>query len=902
MRPHRLWVAASVTALVIGAVATPALAFTQRQTAEPRALPSSAVEKSKTVTRKDLHGGSETVVDSRKVTVNVDTTGGLRDRQGIKVTWRGAHPTGGVVPDPNSATAATQQEYPVVLLQCRGVDSKKAAPAKRLSPETCWTQTPFERFANDFNTTLPPWRMDQYAKKSDRERYVNTPKNRPSNCGGRASAERWLDFVNVKGKSFRGGPNACAGAPPEASASALGGLNLPSNTTYASTGVDGRGEAKFNVRSSDSNASLGCSSQVDCSLVVIPIMGISCDLDGAGLPGKPPSESSLASAVNECTAKGSYSPGQNFNSSIPGKATDSGSYWWSESNWRNRITIPLHFARSASVCDITQGGGDLIYGSELMIQATESWTPPFCLDRSKTPVQHVQTGEPQARNLLSTGNIPAALGSEAPATPYPVTTVDAPVAVTGFAVTFSLDDAEGRPIAHLKLDPRLLAKLLTMSYPVTPDIKAGHPGFENNPLNISDDPEFIALNPSIRQGVNTAAAGTILSLSSDSDVINALTSYVNADPEARAWLDGKPDPWGMKVNPAYEGIDLPVHGWPILDDYIPDYPQGLNDCLYLNPVPYLPLVASPLNRLSYISLAMQFSLANSQVSCYLPSPEPGNTDGAKLVALGRQTPGFRFMLGITSIPDARRFKIDTATLQTSVASSAKGAFHSAKGRTFIGPTDEGMRTAAAMLTRSSDSDIWNFPYSKVVGIAPSAARTAQAPDQAYPGTMVVYASVPTVPTDSMTKEAAPVYADWIRYVATKGQRPGTDLGELPDGYLPMTEANGLIGLRNYALKAADALDAQKGHQPKPPTTPSGHHPPTTSPAETTGSDPTSQDGPGGKTTDPPQALADQEPAALTTALDAGMAKFLLPLLLLVPLAAGAIAGITLWRGRRRPTE
>ena len=35
------------------------------------------------------------------------------------MSWSGAHPTGGIVADQNSA-AAQDEEYPFVLLECRG--------------------------------------------------------------------------------------------------------------------------------------------------------------------------------------------------------------------------------------------------------------------------------------------------------------------------------------------------------------------------------------------------------------------------------------------------------------------------------------------------------------------------------------------------------------------------------------------------------------------------------------------------------------------------------------------------------------------------------------------------------------------------------------------------------------
>ena len=47
-------------------------------------------------------------------------------------SWSGAHPTGSIQTDYNSGTA-DQQEYPVVVLECRGVDPDLE------HRETCWT-------------------------------------------------------------------------------------------------------------------------------------------------------------------------------------------------------------------------------------------------------------------------------------------------------------------------------------------------------------------------------------------------------------------------------------------------------------------------------------------------------------------------------------------------------------------------------------------------------------------------------------------------------------------------------------------------------------------------------------------------------------------------------------------
>ncbi len=97
-------------------------------------------------------------------------------------------------------------------------------------------------------------------------------------------------------------------------------------------------------------------------------------------------------------------------------------------------------------------------------------------------------------------------------------------------------------------------------------------------------------------------------MSSNSDVMEALTTYINDDPTARAWLNGTPDQWGMVVNPAYKGIQLPVDQWPLLSTFEPKefYQSDNNDCLFNDPVPFQPLVAAPLASLEDISEAVQY--------------------------------------------------------------------------------------------------------------------------------------------------------------------------------------------------------------------------------------------------------------------------------------------------------
>jgi hypothetical protein len=889
------------SALLVGAWAVPvaSASVSAGSVATPLATAaSSGFSKTVTVARTNLVDGKDVVVDQRTVTLKVNVTTGLRDRQGIDVSWSGARPTAGILADTHSG-AAGQEEYPMVLLQCRGVDSTAVAASKRISPETCWTGTPGERYASSYSPAFPAWRVDRYATPAQRTHNPGTPTPRPTQCFSEPPTERWLPFLAADGKSYPGGPLGCAGLPPEAS-KLDSTTALPSNTTYAVTGLDGTGFSRFDIRDNINNGSLGCSATVQCTLVAIPILGISCDVAASGLPAADvPTGSDATDAATECMKTGRFNPG----ALIPAAVGDndhavSGELWWSASNWRNRISVPITMAPSLAACAASTAASADIYGSEVLVQATSSWVPKFCLDSQAIPVKHVQTGEPQARNLLGSDSIEAAFTSRAREGGYTRPTVHAPVAVTGFALAYTIDDAHGDRYDKLKLTPRLIAKLLTQSYPAIPAIKDGYPALSGNPLDMSLDPEFIALNPGIKQGVAAGiSASTIYAISSDSDVIEALTAYINADPEARAWLDGSPDPWGMKVNPNYLKLALPVNSWPLLDSYEPTalYETGTNPCLQEAPVPYLPLVASPSSRLVNISLAMQYSLANSQVVCV--QPFAGSSVGQKLNPLGRQSGGYRFMLGLVSLGDAARFGLDAAALQTTVTSGSGSKFTDAAGRAFVTPTDAAMRKAAGLLATAKSPVDWQLPYSTLLSDASGAG--------AYPGTMVVYADVPT---SGLTSHDARGYAAFLAFAAHAGQVSGTALGQLPSGFLPMTKANGLGALADYTSRAAVAVSDQSGTVPPlvapvvtpatPVPTPSSGTTATSSPA-TTDPTPTSSAASSASASPTPSTTSPAivAVAAKTPSVDSGIAGLALPGLLGIVALGLLLAGIAVLTSR-----
>ncbi len=788
MIPRRLLAAAVIAATSISGLL--GVAGTSHASTDASA---GAVTKTATILREDLVNGVEQVVDKRTVTLTVSPTTDLRGRQEIDVSWSGAHPTGGVIADQNSIDAQ-QEEYPFVLLECRGVDSTSAPLSERLSPETCWTQDWSEHYQDSYDSTFPPFRLDQFASSADQAQVADAPTPIPFACLGKgAPTQHWVPFIAANGTEYYGGTQGCGGQPPESQS--VGGSNFPSNETFGVTGLDGKGTSQFDVFTSAENASLGCQQGVACSLVAVPIMGISCDPSLEATSGLP--AATIAADVANCEATGAFKPGQLV---VPQGQEDlavSGSLWWSASNWRNRISVPLSFATSANACSVVSNKSIVdVYGSELMVQATGQWEPYFCLNPKLFTFTHVQTGEPESRSLLATSQSEAAFTSFYEPGGYGRPVVNAPVAVTGFSISYKIDGANGQPYRRLRLTPLLLAKLLTESYPAVLPIQEEYPALSHNPLNITLDPEFIKLNPGVAKGVAaTEAASELMAISSDSDVMEALTSYINADPTARAWLNGKPDPYGMVVNPAYKGIKLPVNVWPLLSTFEPTtfYKSDNNDCLFNSPVPYLPLVSAPLASLEDVSTSMQFAIANSTTVC---SQIDGTTLGEKLVAEGRQTVGHRFMIGITPLADDYRYGLQAAALETTAGK-------------FVTPSAASMKAAVALFHPDATNAIWEAPYKTLASAAGA---------KAYPGTMVVYAAVPT---SGLPATDAQDYAKLVEFASTGGQTPGLGVGQLPPGYLPITDADGLANFVAYDAQAASAIAAQKGSVPAvsgPPST------------------------------------------------------------------------------------
>ena len=515
------------------------------------------------------------------------------------------------------------------------------------------------------------------------------------------------------------------------------------------------------------NESLGCSDKVACSIVVIPINGLSC----AAPAGQ---DATLTTADEACRKGGRFLPGSSNFANDGVDQSVGPALWWSASNWKNRFSIPITFGLPPDTCDVLDKRAPTgFYGSELLSQAALQWSPAYCLDKKRFKFQLNQMSDDAGFNLMEAGGGPAAVVSG----PHDQRGGDpigyAPTAVTGFAIGYVIDRPNnGGEFANLRLNARLIAKLLTQSY-LGSDLGRGHPGIAKNPLGIMNDPEFQKLNPGLSL-ISQEAGATVLSLSNSSDIITQLTDYIARDESAMSFINGEPDENGMRVNPAYKKISLPVPSIPLLDSYVP---TTENVCRKENPAVYFTQLAAPVTTLRKISEALLDAWPNVQSRCDFDQ----STKLYKVGRVDRQSFGSRFVLGVVSLGDADRYGLRSAALET-------------KPGTYVAPTAKTLAAAVALTAQKKRHQTFDLDQ-----------RAVRASRGAYPGTMTVYTAAKLRGLD--TEDAAKV-AQFIRIATTEGQRSGNGNGQLPGGYLPIEKTGATKALFEAAQITAAAIEAQ----------------------------------------------------------------------------------------------
>ena len=266
----------------------------------------------------------------------------------------------------------------------------------------------------------------------------------------------------------------------------------PPDTAYATTDPNGTGHTDILLFTQVQNQFLGCDPTHPCSLVVVPAQG------GDSLDFHPAhcgDHTQDSAGVGAGLGAGQYT----FLPLTSSVGTPNG-----YCSWQKRVVIPLYFAPVPSGCplrtaDFTAGG------SPMLAVAMQQWQTGMCVGAN--PVELTYNGslnESEARNYFQQGIVDVAFTTR-PLTgtaAHPFTY--APIAVTATSVVYWVDNANnGQPYTNIRLDARLLAKMLTTSYAYTNDACPGGGGsgfgcdnaVDNNPTSLFTDPEFLKLNP-----------------------------------------------------------------------------------------------------------------------------------------------------------------------------------------------------------------------------------------------------------------------------------------------------------------------------------------------------------------------------------------------------------------------
>ncbi len=494
--------------------------------------------------------------------------------------------------------------------------------------------------------------------------------------------------------------------------------------------------------------------------------------------------------------------------------------------WANRIAFPLEFKPIDSPCQL---GSDerQISGTEVAFPAVANWQPHLCAAESLPPYSYAPVGDTTARQQLlsaqpgSPGMVVVQRAESADLIDEENPVVYSPLTISGITIGFNYDrilapvfDPAEAPlsavrVAHIYLTPRLVAKLLTQSYRaavtfIEPPPYSWVPG---NPLDLTKDPDFLRFNPEfVNLTVFDTRAFSGLSVpAGTSDSALLVWQWILADPEAKAWLDGQADEWGMKVNPVYStNVSVNTTGT-AFDDPIPtSFPKSDPYCyqapavgteVTITPPALCSTDWNPYQRNFAVTAQVGRSALDGAKVVLNPFPTSVVDTWAKN---GPQSLGHHSMLVLTDSPNAALFGLQTASLSR--------AGDDGDGRTFVAPDAAGLEAGVAAMRPGSEETV----------LEPALSEAAPG---AYPLTTVTYAM--TAPL-ALEPEARADYAAFLQFASTDGQTPGVAVGQLPRGYLPLPQA-----LRDQAATAIDEILHLK--PTPPPTTTTVSAPSTTRP-------------------------------------------------------------------------
>ena len=452
----------------------------------------------------------------------------------------------------------------------------------------------------------------------------------------------------------------------------------------------------------------------------------------------------------------------------------------SATNWANRIVFPLSFQPIGNVCPIAAAERHT-FGQEQIGLAISSWQPVLCQGGGAV-YGYSQVSDDLARGQIAAGTDALAFTSNAiPASQIAAghKPVYAPVAISAVGIGFLVErisppwyyanqrTTDGVRVPQIKLNARLVAKLLTQSYRTGGLL--GDPKLSRSAYDLTRDPEFLSLNPDFNSLYYTAIGDALVPYI-PADSTRELWQWIASDPSARAFIAGTKDPWGTAVNPVYKGMSLDRPDYPKIDPFCITNGTSLPQCTlqahdYGNGLDAIAAAVSKGDPSSFTSLNQ-------------------NTSPASWSKTALQPPGYRNLLGVTDTPSAIRYGITMASLLTSSGE-------------YVGPTNDSMLSEiAAWKTDAVTGTLIPDPGAKVTG--------------GYPLTSITYALTDPA-ADS--PQARSDYSAFLQFAAGAGQVSGLLQGQLPPGYAPLPQA-----MRNTTIGAAAELLSMPTVAPSPSPT------------------------------------------------------------------------------------
>lgn len=486
--------------------------------------------------------------------------------------------------------------------------------------------------------------------------------------------------------------------------------------------------------------------------------------------------------------------------------------------WAMRVQVPLNFQDVAAVCPSDQAA-TLSVGSEALTVAMKSWIPAVC-ETKKFTLGFSPLADLQARTQLQQ---PGSLAFTTQPASAGIGALYVPTALAGVVIAMTIDNActaaftpytladcgyqdkadweadkarSAGQVRDLKLNARLLAKLLTQSYvqhtaPASaldaPFTKPGNTAY-GQPMtySIQNDPEFRKLNPKGLGSSGNLNPPVVEGLRSDAAA--AVWDWLLNDKDARAFLNGCPDSSGMSINPFYstrtytecqdQAAELDklaaqkISGTTMPDGFTyarQSYPsEGAS-----YPQVYWAQRAATRNSDGSVdqpalTVGDQYARVQDMAAAAQNTvrAQPASTTSwcadcspPAYKAVPRQGYGSRNILSITDAASAAKFQLPTAQLCNG------------DGSLCVGANSKSLQAAAAQF--------------EATGI-PGVLRAATVPDYAtaYPLALPVYGAVNLA---SISQSQAATYAQLFSYVSTEGQKTGFSSGMLPPGYAPLTE-------------------------------------------------------------------------------------------------------------------